>query len=406
MPARCCMFEDAALVASQPSNIYNAPVVKAHRFEALDAWRGICALLVALEHLNTSSVLHQNGLTLHAYRFVDFFFVLSGFVIAYAYGERIQRDRTVARPFLIRRVGRLWPLHVTMLAALVAVMCALALAARLGLALGHFASLDKNTLSALPLNILLVHGWGFFDHLTWNGPSWSISTELFAYLLFAALCAFAPARITTWVCATLMVVSALVVALLAPAGMRSTFDFGVPRCVYGFMAGVLVCRAWGRYAPRLGTIGEGAVVIAVVVAVAWLPVDGWPALLVTPLFAITVWVFASENGQLSRTLRRKWPQVIGAWSYSIYMVHALMVVGLLTAAVIASKHGWHVFARVDGVAMLVGPAVFTMALTIGYVGLVLLVSRVTYRYIELPGQRRFGRWAIPAVPMVVSRARA
>ena len=371
-------------------------MVKAHRFQALDAWRGICALLVALEHLQTTSVLHENAFTHHAYRFVDFFFVLSGFVIAYAYGDRIQQDRRAVRPFLIRRVGRLWPLHVTMLVALVAVTYGLALAARAGLSLGHFASSDKNTLGAIPLNILLVHGWGWFDHLTWNGQSWSISTELFAYLLFAALFALVPARRAIWAyAAVLMVGSALIVALVAPAGMRSTFDFGVPRCVYGFMAGVLVCGGWRRYAPRLGTLGEVVVVAAVIAAVAWLPIDSWTELLVTPLFALTVWVFASEDGALSRALTRGWPQALGAWSYSIYMVHALLMVGILTAAVIATKHGWPVFARVDGVGTIVGPAAVTAAITACYVGLVVLVSRVTYRRVELPGQRWFGRWASP-----------
>jgi len=376
------------------------PASKPHRFQALDAWRGICAVCVALEHLKTTSLVHDNALILRSYRFVDFFFVLSGFVIAYAYGERMQADRAAIKPFLIRRIGRLWPLHVVVLAALVAVSGAMALAARAGLSLGHFASADKNTLGAIPLNLLLVHGWGFFDHLTWNGQSWSISTELFAYLMFAAVCALAGRRPrqrssgALWgLAAVLGVAAAFVVALVAPAGMRSTFDFGVARCVYGFMAGVLVCGGWRRYAPKLGTLGELVVVIAVVAAVAWLPAEGWPELLVTPLFAITVWVFASEDGQLSRALRRAWPQAIGAWSYSIYMVHALLMVGFLTAAVIATKRGIPVFGRIDGVAMFVGPAAFTLALTLAYLALVLVVSRFTYRHIELPGQRWFGRWA-------------
>lgn len=187
--------------------------------------------------------------------------------------------------------------------------------------------------------------------------------------------------------------AALVVALVAPAGMHSTFDFGVARCIYGFMAGVLVCGGWRRHAPRLGTIGELAVGAAVIAAVAWLPIDSWTELLVTPLFALTVWVFASEDGALSRALTRRWPQALGAWSYSIYMVHALLMVGFLTAAVIASKHGVPVFGRVDGVAMFVGPAAFTLGLTLVYLAVVLVVSRFAYRHIELPGQRWFGRWA-------------
>ncbi len=369
--------------------------MKAHRFEALDAWRGICASLVALEHLSTTSVLHQNALTRHSYRFVDFFFVLSGVVVAHAYRERLQRDRSAVRPFLIRRIGRLWPLHVAMLAAFVVIECGVGLASRAGLSLGHAAFSDKNTLGAIPANLVLVHSWGIFDRLTWNAPSWSISTEFFAYMLFAAICALAPSRRSGWVWGVLVIGSALVTVLVAPLGMRSTFDFGLARCVYGFTAGVLVRRAWGWYAPRLGTGGEVAVVVAVVSAVVWLPVDGWPALLVTPCFALAVWVFASEDGHLSRALKRSWPQALGAWSYSIYMVHVLVALVLLTAAMLASKHGVHLFARVGDVVTIVGPAAVTAAVTIGYLGAVLLLARFTYRRVELPGQRWFGRRTAP-----------
>jgi peptidoglycan/LPS O-acetylase OafA/YrhL len=367
--------------------------VKAHRFEALDAWRGICALLVALEHLSTTSVLRQNALTHHSYRFVDFFFVLSGVVVSHAYRERLERDRAAVWPFLIRRVGRLWPLHITMLAVFIVVECGIGLASRAGLSLGHAAFTDRNTLGAIPANLALVHSWGMFDRLTWNTPSWSISTEFFAYMLFAAVCALAGSRRSGLLCAGLMIAGALVTALVAPLGMGSTFDYGLARCVYGFMAGVLVRSAWGRHAPRVGTAGEIAVVVTVVLAVTLLPVSPGVDLLVTPAFALAVWVFASEDGAISRVLKRRAPQALGAWSYSIYMVHVLVALGLLIAAMLASKHGLHLFARVDNVVTITGSAPVTAAITIGYLGAVILLSSVTYRFVELPGQRWFGRLA-------------
>jgi peptidoglycan/LPS O-acetylase OafA/YrhL len=289
-----------------------------------------------------------------------------------------------------------------MLAVLIVVECGIALASHAGLSLGHAAFTDRNTLGAIPPNLLLVHSWGMFDRLTWNTPSWSISTELFAYLLFAAACAALPSRWRGWPWAALAIAAALVTVLVAPFGMRSTFDFGLARCVYGFMAGVLARGAWARYAPRAGTIGEVAVVAAVVIAVAALPLDGWPSLLVTPVFALAVWTFASEHGSLSRALKRRWPQTLGAWSYSIYMVHVLIALGLLTAAMIASKHGVHAFAREAGIVTITGPAPVTAALTLGYLGLVLALSRLTYRRIELPGQRWFGRWATRATPPAIA----
>ena len=66
------------------------------RFTALDGWRGICALLVALYHFHATSHVEQLGLVRNAYLFVDFFFVLSGFVITYAYADRLARCATPA----------------------------------------------------------------------------------------------------------------------------------------------------------------------------------------------------------------------------------------------------------------------------------------------------------------------
>lgn len=58
------------------------------RFLVLDSWRGICALLVALFHFPTSSIISQSAFVGGSYLFVDFFFVLSGFVIASSYDGR------------------------------------------------------------------------------------------------------------------------------------------------------------------------------------------------------------------------------------------------------------------------------------------------------------------------------
>ena len=56
----------------------------------------------------------------HSYLFVDFFFVLSGFVIAHAYGDRLKSPLEVWQ-FIVRRFGRVWPLHIAVLAAFIAV---------------------------------------------------------------------------------------------------------------------------------------------------------------------------------------------------------------------------------------------------------------------------------------------
>src|SRR5258705_13801306 len=90
------------------------------RFVVLDSWRGIAACLVALFHLDAYSHLYDVPFLRNSWLFVDFFFVLSGFVIAANYQQRLRDGFGVGR-FLLLRLGRLYPLHLFMLAAAVAV---------------------------------------------------------------------------------------------------------------------------------------------------------------------------------------------------------------------------------------------------------------------------------------------
>src|SRR5437899_2287510 len=151
-----------------------------NRFEALDGWRGVCASLVVLFHFHGHSPIYSSGLVRGSYLFVDFFFVLSGFVIAYNYARRLG-DWPGVKRFLILRCGRVYPLHLFML------MCFVAYET-LRLAEKPDAFTGPNSPAAVVSNVLLLQSMGVHDHLTWNGPSWSISTEWWTYVVFALVC--------------------------------------------------------------------------------------------------------------------------------------------------------------------------------------------------------------------------
>src|SRR5258708_26387972 len=84
--------------------------VSRHRFEVLDSWRGLSATLVALFHLQAHSHFYELSLLRHSYLFVDFFFVLSGFVITANYRTRLVSGFSFWH-FMLLRFGRLYPLH-------------------------------------------------------------------------------------------------------------------------------------------------------------------------------------------------------------------------------------------------------------------------------------------------------
>jgi peptidoglycan/LPS O-acetylase OafA/YrhL len=155
------------------------------RFVALDAWRGIAALMVALYRLEADGWLYSLPFIRNAYLFVDFFFVLSGFVIAHAYLGRLGTG-TSQMVFLVRRFGRVWPLHAFLLALFVSF--------ELGRGLLWYArsgSFDAFAGARAPIPILwdglLLQTLGFTGPTLWNTPAWSISTEFWTYCLFALL---------------------------------------------------------------------------------------------------------------------------------------------------------------------------------------------------------------------------
>src|SRR5690606_23543198 len=119
------------------------------------------------------------------YLAVDLFFMLSGFVLTHVYhAEFVRFDPGRYRDFLAARVARLYPLHLLVLFAFVAT----AVAGRLFefIQTGHFEELPlegAHSVLAILANLVMLQGLDAGE-LSWNYPSWSISVEFFAYLLF------------------------------------------------------------------------------------------------------------------------------------------------------------------------------------------------------------------------------
>ena len=362
------------------------------RFSVLDSWRGISALLVALFHLNAYGHFYFIPLVRSSYLFVDFFFVLSGFVISYTYLSRLNAGRDL-KPFVIRRFGRVWPLHIFMLLLFVAFPFSEWLFCDLTKVCGAqwpFQPEDGRTALA---NIFLLHAMGVDDSLSWNWPSWSISAEFYAYLLFAVVCIIArPVRIS--LALLIACASAIVVLVLSPRYINTTYELGYFRCLFGFFSGVVVFRLYeanDRIVRRLPTVLEIAAVLGVG---AFLTLVGTAAgtMLAPLVFGCCVYVFAHEAGAVSRLLRSKPLLTMGAWSYSIYMVHAFILIVLL--------RGVRGIERLYGIPIRLEMGYSTKlyyfhsryAMDIAavvYLMVVVAVAAVTYRLVEDPARRWF-----------------
>ena len=109
---------------------------------------------------------------------VDFFFVLSGFIFMHVYSKKITDNRISERSFFILRLSRLYPLHVITLFTVAFIQYYRFFSGK------GFFQCEINDLYHLILNLLFIQAGFFEDGLSFNGPSWSLSCEIIAYILF------------------------------------------------------------------------------------------------------------------------------------------------------------------------------------------------------------------------------
>lgn len=381
----------------------------ANRFEALDGWRGVCACLVVMFHFHGYSPIYSWGLVRNSYLFVDFFFVLSGFVIAWNYAARLDSWHGVRR-FLLLRIGRVYPLHVFML------LCFLAYEG-LRYLNGQGQASPPPTFSggtepiALLSNIFLVHSLNLHESLTWNGPSWSISTELWAYVIFALVSAWLGMR--NWMLLLAAIAGPLLLLHLSRTGMDTTYDWGLIRCVFGFALGVAcyrVHKAWpqaqdiARTRAGLMAALECLVVAAVVVFVAMAGTSFW-SFFAPFVFAPAVLVFSLESGAFSQVLRLPFLKWLGKLSYSIYLTHFIFVLVLPSIVKrILRQDLWTPMPLVNGqYVMAYGRDDFEGTLFYGLVlALTLAFSAFTYRWVETPGREWTRKWVRGVKPAVAA----
>lgn len=175
-------------------NLNNITVENAsyNRLRPLDSLRGIAAIGVAFfwhyKHFNYGYFENNfaalplysvfSWFYIYGWNLVDFFFVLSGFIFMHVYSKNIIEHRISRHDFFILRLSRLYPLHIITLFT-VAILQYYRYFSGKG-----FFQCDINDLYHLILNLLFIQG-GFFENgLSFNGPSWSLSCEIVAYILF------------------------------------------------------------------------------------------------------------------------------------------------------------------------------------------------------------------------------
>ena len=301
-------------------------------YDLLDGLRGVAALTVVCFHLfEAYATSHLDQRINHGYLAVDFFFILSGFVVGYAYDDRW--TKMTVREFLTRRLVRLQPMAV--------------IGALIGAVMFYTQGCPVWDVSAVPVAMLLVATLmnafmipatpgaeirGVGEMYPLNGPAWSLFFEYIGNVLYALFIR----RLSTRALAVLVAAAGCGLAAFSVWGPLGDICVGFSltgenivggslRLLFAFPAGLLLSRVFRPVRVR-GAFWIGSLAV---VALASVPRIGgsehlwmngvYDALCAVVLFPLIVWIGASGKTTDRVTLRIC--KFLGDISYPLYMVH-------------------------------------------------------------------------------------
>ena len=276
---------------------------------ALTGIRGVAAVLVLLFHLplQTSLPLIRN-----CWLGVDLFFILSGFILMHVHRELQEPTWQRVRSFFVLRFFRVYPLHFAILMLILALVVV-------------FPSFPvweqkipglENAFSVAGFfqTLTLTNRIGLPDLGEWNGPSWSLSSEVLGYIFFPAMVVLVSRVRSRAVCYAFTLCS-----LTAFCGMMFAGHAGVVRMLLTFPAGVALARAY-----QIGPIGPTATryvsAISCAMIIICLSIDR-----IAPLgafgFAGLIYALALGGGATERFFSLSPIMFLGKISFSLYLTH-------------------------------------------------------------------------------------
>ena len=301
-------------------------------YDLLDGLRGVAALTVVCFHLfEAYATSHLDQRINHGYLAVDFFFILSGFVVGYAYDDRW--TKMTVREFLTRRLVRLQPMVV--------------IGALIGAVMFYTQGCPVWDVSAVPVAMLLVATLmnafmipatpgaeirGVGEMYPLNGPAWSLFFEYIGNVLYALFIR----RLSTRALAVLVAAAGCGLAAFSVWGPLGDICVGFSltgenivggslRLLFAFPAGLLLSRVFRPVRVR-GAFWIGTMAV---VALASVPRIGgsehlwmngvYDALCAVVLFPLIVWIGAS--GKTTDRVTSRICKFLGDISYPLYMVH-------------------------------------------------------------------------------------
>jgi peptidoglycan/LPS O-acetylase OafA/YrhL len=298
---------------------------------------------------------------------VDLFFILSGFVLAHVYGPMVQNDKYTHKGFMWARFARVYPLHIITLFAMVGIWL-------LGKTIGAEVPDNAFNVAEIPFHLTLMHAWGYVANDGWNFPSWSISSEWFAYLTFPLTFAISNVYRNNPILG-LIFVSILFYALFVFFGFygieltNMTWEGGAIRIIPSFLGGIMLWQLGQKniFNPKYANFGVIASIASIIVVASLGVYPGliWPLLMALVFFLAETSKVSTKNIMNTKTL-----VYLGEVSFAMYMVH--LPVDIITCKFI-EKFASNIHSSTSGGICLMAGLVITF-----------LVAIIAHEFIEKP----------------------
>uniref|UniRef100_B0SV11 Acyltransferase 3 n=1 Tax=Caulobacter sp. (strain K31) TaxID=366602 RepID=B0SV11_CAUSK len=257
---------------------------------------------------------------------VDAFFILSGFVLTHAYRQALVERRLNYRRFLTARFARVYPAHIAVLGFVLVMVGA-------GTLIG--AEFDRRLYNPLGLltTVLLVHAWLPETVVAeWNGPSWSLSAEWFAYLAFPAFAwiGLVLAR-RPWI---LLALSALVFlaldliyqAVFGDLVVHAQLNMGVLRIIPEFLYGIGLYRL-GQRMRLTRRQAIGAAWLSAIILLLLMHFKADERIVVAAAGPLVLSLALLSKSGADRAVARPSMLAAGEASYALYLVHMPILIG-------------------------------------------------------------------------------
>ena len=359
--------------------------IKRQEIDALTGVRALAAWWVVLLHLK--GIFYYPFAELkewilpfisNGYMGVDLFFILSGFIISYNYADQF-RNGALSNYFIFlwKRIARIYPVHLfVLLIFLVLVFLQERFDAGFVWPPSTWQEPTGYTVVEFFKNLFLVHGLDIPLTFSWNPPSWTLSAEWFAYLLFP-LAAISTLKLRSRNFRLFAILSILVFicSLSFVLDYKSFYYFTIVRIVCGFLLG---CLAYRCYESGIGeNFNWGKIILGSFILIGLscllsyqLHLRSW---FIVPLLLVIVYGLAFDRGTFYKFFKSKFMMFWGKVSFSLYMIHEVSIL---------------VVYRIFPPQAMAEIGLFAKLIIIGiHFGLIMVLSILTYKLIEVPARR-------------------